>query len=45
MSKKIDVGKEIRSIARERLGPVKPSKAIIPKKDRKPKYKLKETES
>ena len=36
---KIDVGKEIRAIARERIGTVKPSNAIIPKKRRKAKHK------
>ena len=37
---RIDSGKEIRAIARERVGTVKPSQAIQPKKDRKkPKYK------
>ena len=37
---KLDTGKEIRSIARERVGTVKPSQAILPKKSRKkPKHK------
>jgi hypothetical protein len=31
--------KEVRAIARERVGTVKPSKAIVPKSERKPKYK------
>jgi hypothetical protein len=30
--------KEVRAIARERVGTVKPSKPIIPKSERKPKY-------
>jgi hypothetical protein len=32
-------GKEVRAIARERVGRVKASVAIVPKADRKPKYK------
>ncbi|HVW84449.1 MAG TPA: hypothetical protein VHB50_07200 [Bryobacteraceae bacterium] len=31
--------KEVRAIARERVGPVKPAAPIIPKSERKPKYK------
>lgn len=31
--------KRVKEIARERVGAVKPSRAIEPKKDRKPKYK------
>lgn len=31
--------KEVRAIARERVGPVKSSKVIKPKSERKPKYK------
>jgi hypothetical protein len=31
--------KEVRAIARERVGPVKAGKAIQPKSARKPKYK------
>jgi hypothetical protein len=34
---KFEVGKEVRAIARERVGTVKPSRVIPPKK--KPKYK------
>ena len=35
-----DQSKEVRAIARERVGTVKPSQAILPKKDRKkPKHK------
>ena len=35
-----DQPKEVRAIARERVGPVKASQTIVPKKDRKkPKYK------
>ena len=30
--------KEIRAIARERVGTVKPEKVIIPKSERKPKH-------
>ncbi len=30
--------KEVRAIARERVGPVKPSRAIVPKDQRKPKH-------
>jgi hypothetical protein len=37
--KKFDVPKEVRSIARERVGIVKPGRAIVPKVERKPKYK------
>ncbi len=31
--------KEVRAIARERVGTVKPGIVIVPKSDRKPKYK------
>lgn len=31
--------KEVRAIARERVGTVKPAKVIKPKSERKPKYK------
>jgi len=34
-----DQKKEVRAIARERIGRVKPSQVIVPKKDRKPKHK------
>lgn len=38
--KKFDVKKEIRKLARERVGPVQPTKPIQPKSARKkPKYK------
>jgi hypothetical protein len=37
--KKFDVPKEIRAIARERIGTVKPERVIVPKSERKPKYK------
>ncbi len=30
--------KEVRAIARERVGTVKPGKTIVPKSERKPKY-------
>jgi hypothetical protein len=32
--------KEVRAIARERVGPVKAAKVIKPKSERKPKYKI-----
>lgn len=35
-----DQPKEVRAIARERLGPVKSSRVIVPKADRKAKYKV-----
>jgi len=31
--------KEVRAIARERVGPVKPGVTIVPKSERKPKHK------
>jgi len=34
-----DPRKEVRAIARERVGPVKAGKVIPPKSERKPKYK------
>ena len=34
-----DQPKEVRAIARERVGRVKASQVIVPKKDRKPKHK------
>ncbi len=37
--KKFDVPKEIRAIARERVGTVKPERVIVPKSERKPKHK------
>lgn len=37
--KKFDQSAEVRTIARERIGPVKASRVIVPKKDRKPKHK------
>ncbi len=40
-----DANKEIRAIARERVGTVKPVKPIEPKERRKPKYKTKLEES
>ena len=36
---RFDQEKEVRAIARERVGRVKPSRVIVPKKDRKPKHK------
>jgi hypothetical protein len=37
--KKFSARKEVRAIARERVGTVKASKIIKPKSERKPKYK------
>jgi hypothetical protein len=37
--KKFNARKEVRAIARERVGPVKAGKVIKPKSERKPKYK------
>lgn len=38
---KFDQKKEVRAIARERVGPVKASRAIVPKDQRKkPKHKI-----
>ena len=39
--KKFEAGKDVRAIARERVGTVKPSRVIPPKKKReaKPKYR------
>jgi hypothetical protein len=34
-----DKRKEVRAIARERVGSVKASQVILPKSERKPKYK------
>ena len=36
--KKFNAATEVRAIARERLGRVKPAVVIIPKAERKPKY-------
>lgn len=39
--KRFDVPKEVKAIARERVGPVPPSRTITPKAEReKPKHKL-----
>jgi hypothetical protein len=38
-SKLFDARKEVRAIARERVGKVKPGQVIAPKSERKPKYK------
>ncbi len=39
--KRFDVPKEVKAIARERVGPVPPSRAITPKAEReKPKHKV-----
>jgi len=37
--RRFDARKEVRAIARERVGPVKAGKVIKPKSERKPKYK------
>jgi hypothetical protein len=37
--KTFDAKKEIRAIARERVGTVKPAQVITPKAERKPKHK------
>ena len=39
--KKYNAAKEVRAIARERVGTVKPVKAIVPAKLRGPKHKKK----
>jgi len=36
---KFDQEKEVRAIARERVGPVKASRVIVPKDQKKPKHK------
>ncbi len=38
--KKFSAPKEVRAIARERVGTVKPSREIVPKDERKPKHKV-----
>ena len=37
--KVFDQEKEVRAIARERVGTVKPSRVIVPKAQKKPKHK------
>jgi hypothetical protein len=37
--KKFNARKEVRAIARERVGPVKAGQVIKPRSERKPKYK------
>jgi hypothetical protein len=37
--RRFDARKEVRAIARERVGPVKAGKVIKPRSERKPKYK------
>jgi hypothetical protein len=37
--RKFNAPKEVRAIARERVGPVKAGKVIKPKRERRPKYK------
>jgi hypothetical protein len=39
-SKKFSVEKELKAIARERVGRVKPGQIILPKSARNPKYPL-----
>jgi hypothetical protein len=39
-SKKFSAEKEVKAIARERVGRVKPAQIILPKSARKPKYPL-----
>lgn len=38
-SKRFDARREVRAIARERVGKVKPGQVIPPKSERKPKHK------
>ncbi len=38
--KKFDAGKEVKAIARERVGRVKSARVIEPKSTRKPKYPI-----
>jgi hypothetical protein len=38
-ARKFDARKEVRAIARERVGRVKPGQVIAPKSERKPKHK------
>jgi hypothetical protein len=38
-SKRFSAEKEVKAIARERVGSVKPGQVIIPKSARKPKYR------
>jgi ribosomal protein S28E/S33 len=38
-ARRFDARKEVRAIARERVGPVKAGTVIKPKSERKPKYK------
>lgn len=37
--KRFSAGKEVRAIARERVGPVKAAKIIKPRSERKPKHR------
>lgn len=41
-AKRFSAGKEVKAIARERVGTVKPGQVIIPKSARKPKYRSQE---
>jgi hypothetical protein len=43
--KAFNAKKEIRAIARERVGAVKPAQVITPKADRKPKHKKRQNEN
>lgn len=38
--KRFSAEKEVKAIARERIGTVRPGKVIVPKSARKPKYPL-----
>ena len=38
-ARKFDARKEVRAIARERVGKVKPGQVIVPKRERKPKHR------
>jgi hypothetical protein len=39
-AKRFSAEKEVRAIARERVGTVKPGRVIVPKSARKPKYRI-----
>ena len=40
--KRFSAEKEVKAIARERVGSVKPGQVIVPKSARKPKYRIQE---
>jgi len=42
--KKFSAEKEVKAIARERVGTVKPGRVIVPKSARKPKYPVDATD-